>query len=103
MKWFEREIGSEIDKLPNKTAIKEYHEHDFNQFLELLKKSSKKMSIDTSDRKIQERLEKHFNDSISILEPLKARIKVTDNLIDEIVYRLYGLTEDEIKIVEGKT
>ena len=103
LKWFEREIGSEIDKLPNKTAIKEYHEHDFNQFLELLKKSSKKMSIDTSDRKIQERLEKHFNDSISILEPLKARIKVTDNLIDEIVYRLYGLTEDEIKIVEGKT
>ena len=39
---------------------------------------------------------------MSILTPLKARIKATDNLIDEIVYRLYGLTEDEIKIVEGK-
>lgn len=34
-----------------------------------------------------------------ILEPLKARIKATDELIDEIVYRLYGLTEEDIKIV----
>jgi len=38
---------------------------------------------------------------MSILEPLKARIKATDELIDEIVYKLYGLTEDEIKIVKG--
>ena len=37
-----------------------------------------------------------------ILEPLKARIKGTDELIDEIVYRMYGLTEEEIKIVNGK-
>jgi len=40
---------------------------------------------------------------MSILDPLKARIKDTDKLIDEIVYRLYGLTEEEIKIVDGKT
>ncbi|HHT9106826.1 MAG TPA: hypothetical protein ACFYD7_13295 [Candidatus Wujingus californicus] len=32
----EREIGAEIDTLTNKTAIKEYHEHDFNQHLEVL-------------------------------------------------------------------
>ena len=39
---------------------------------------------------------------MSILTPLKARIKATDTLIDEIVYRLYGLTEEEIKIIEEK-
>ncbi|MBC6933260.1 MAG: hypothetical protein DYG83_12050 [Candidatus Brocadia sp. AMX2] len=44
-------------------------------------------------------LEKQFDRSISILEPVKARIKATDELIDEIVYRLYGLTSEEIKIV----
>jgi len=38
---------------------------------------------------------------MSILEPLKARIKATDELVDEIVYRLYGLTEEEIKVVKG--
>ena len=41
------------------------------------------------------------------LAPLLKRIEATDKLIDQIVYKLYGLTEDEIRIVEesisGKT
>jgi len=102
LKWLEREIGAEIDKLANKTAIKEYHEHEFNQLLEVLKKNRNKLSLDPSDRKKQELLEKQFDHSNSILEPLKTRIKATDELIDKIVYRLYGLTEYEIKIVKGE-
>jgi hypothetical protein len=34
--------------------------------------------------------------------PLKERLAATDKLIDTIVYRLYGLTEAEIAIVEGR-
>lgn len=48
-------------------------------------------------------LERQFAESLSILEPLKAGIKATDELIDEIVYKLYGLTEGEIKMVKEKT
>ena len=33
-------------------------------------------------------------------EELEAKIERTDDLIDEIVYELYGLTEEEIEIVE---
>jgi type I restriction-modification system DNA methylase subunit len=33
---------------------------------------------------------------------LVSSIEATDKLIDQIVYKLYGLTEDEIAIVEGK-
>ncbi|WP_280585071.1 restriction endonuclease [Halorubrum sp. Boch-26] len=33
-------------------------------------------------------------------EELDAKIEQTDRLIDEIVYELYGVTEDEIEIVE---
>ncbi len=33
-------------------------------------------------------------------EELEAKIEKTDQLIDEIVYELYGLTEEEIEIVE---
>ena len=33
-------------------------------------------------------------------EELDAKIEQTDQLIDEIVYELYGLTEEEISIVE---
>lgn len=32
---------------------------------------------------------------------LKAEIEKTDNEIDRMVYELYGLTEEENKIVEG--
>ena len=42
LKWFEREIGAEINSLANKTAVKEYHEHDFNQLIEVLKKNRNK-------------------------------------------------------------
>ncbi len=34
--------------------------------------------------------------------PLKMQLMRCDKLIDGIVYQLYGLTEDEIAIVEGK-
>jgi len=36
------------------------------------------------------------------LGPLREQIRQTDELIDAVVYRLYGLTEEEIGIVEGK-
>jgi hypothetical protein len=35
------------------------------------------------------------------LLPLRERIRKTDELIDATVYRLYGLTQEEIGIVEG--
>ncbi len=66
-----------------------------------MNKRKMKKSRHPSDRKTQEFLERHYTNSISILEPLKARVNTTDELVDEIVYRLYGLTEEEIKVVKG--
>ncbi|MCL5737743.1 MAG: restriction endonuclease subunit M, partial [Bacteroidetes bacterium] len=36
-------------------------------------------------------------------EPIERQITATDKKIDALVYELYGLTEEEIKIVEGKS
>jgi hypothetical protein len=33
---------------------------------------------------------------------LQRQIEATDRQIDSLVYELYGLTEEEIRIVEGK-
>ena len=33
--------------------------------------------------------------------PLARRIEATDRQIDRLVYELYGLTEEEIELVEG--
>jgi type II restriction/modification system DNA methylase subunit YeeA len=35
------------------------------------------------------------------LERIEREIKATDKEIDALVYELYGLTEEEIKIVDG--
>jgi hypothetical protein len=37
------------------------------------------------------------------LKDTKRKIELTDDLIDQIVYKLYGLTEEEIAIVESET
>jgi Alw26I/Eco31I/Esp3I family type II restriction m6 adenine DNA methyltransferase len=101
LKWLEREIGAEINTLANKTAIKEYNDNDFNHLLDVLKKNKNKISADPTNRKFQEAIEKYFNESLSVLGPLKEKIRATDNLIDQIVYKLYGLTQGEIKLIEG--
>jgi len=35
-------------------------------------------------------------------EPIKRQIEATDRRIDELVYALYGLTEEEIRVVKVK-
>ena len=35
------------------------------------------------------------------LGPILEALEKTDELIDQIVYKLYGLTEAEIEVVEG--
>ena len=35
------------------------------------------------------------------LAAVRTQIERTDRLIDQVVYRLYGLTEEEIAVVEG--
>lgn len=102
LKWLEREIGCQIDDLVGKTVLKDYHRGDIIAILAVLKKNAQKLSIDPTKRKFQESLEKHFNESMAVLKPLKDKIRATDNLIDHVVYRLYGLTDEEIEVVEGK-
>jgi len=101
LKWLEREIGAALDSLTNKTAVKDYHENSFEHLLDVLKKNKNKLSINPSDRKFQEQLDDNFKKSLSYLDPLKAKIAATDELIDEIVYRLYGLTQEDVEIVKG--
>ncbi len=103
LKWLEREIGCNIDDLVGKTVLKDYHEVDIIALLAVLKRNRPKISVDPTNRKIQETLEKHFEESMAVLKPLKDKIKATDNLIDQIVYRLYGLTDEEIKVVERES
>ncbi len=109
LQWLERFLGCEIDGLTNKSKIQnylgDYYKNElnlsFDELIEILKKNKKKIKIDPVARKEQQTLEKEYQDSLTTLLPIKEQLRLCDKLIDAIVYRLYGLTEAEIAIVEG--
>ena len=101
LRWLEREIGVEIDSLKNKTKIQGYFDLPFEELLEILRSNRRTIGVDPSNRDFQESLEREFARSRNILDPLRSRIQQTDELIDQVVYQLYGLTDEEIGVVEG--
>ncbi len=96
------EIGAPIEDLSNKTAIQEYYSYEFQNLIDILAKNKKKLKAgyDPKSPVNYKHLLEWHNASVGKLAPLRGRIEATDELIDAIVYKLYGLTEDEIKIVE---
>ncbi len=102
LSWLETEIGAKVEDLTPKTKVQDYYKRQFDEMLAILKKNKRKLKdFNPSGRDNQEDLRREFDASVGKLQPLMGRIKDTDTLIDQIVYRLYGLTEEEIKIVEG--
>lgn len=69
---------------------------DSKGLLSELKKA--KVSLDV---KTEMELLKFFKEEKAEVETYKERIEKTDKEIDQMVYELYGLTEEEIQIVEN--
>lgn len=59
-----------------------------------------KKKVDTASRKIYTLIKWEFEDSVNMINPLLHEIAATDDEIDMMFYELYGLTDEEIKIVE---
>ena len=100
--WLEGFMGAKVEDLTPKTKLQGYYEHDYESFLAVLKKNKKKLAIDPARREPAEALRAEFEGSMKKLLPLRERIRQTDELIDATVYKLYGLTEEELGIVEGR-
>jgi len=98
-----------IDALVGKSQIKNYpgdyqkgEGHlSFEDFWKILEKNKGRIQANLKSRELYENIKSEFEKSLSKLLPLKEKLRQTDWLIDKIVYKLYGLTEEEIKIVEG--
>ena len=84
----------EIDKISKK--LNKFYELSFADFLKEL--SKKKINLGLKDR---ENWESYFEERKKELEKLKEEIDETDKEIDKMVYKLYGLNEKEIGVVEG--
>ena len=95
----------DIDKPSRK--LQDWQELDYNTFLKELEKARKKSAVENetqySKLSLSEEAEwlQYFNVQKQKADELKTEIIHTDKEIDKIVYELYGLTADEIKIVES--
>ncbi|MCD4798463.1 MAG: hypothetical protein K8R19_05580 [Methanosarcinales archaeon] len=100
--FLEGETGAAVDDMANKTAVREYYNHEFQKLIDILGKNRKKLKdgYDPKSPTNYRHLQEWYEDSMDKLQPLRGRIEATDGVIDKIVYRLYGLSDEEIKIVE---
>jgi hypothetical protein len=83
-----------IEKLSQK--LEKYYELSFENFLIELQKKK----VDVKSRDNYQILKEEFEKSIKIINPLISQINETDKTINQMVYGLYGLSADEIKIIE---
>ena len=74
----------------------------FEEVLDILLKNKSRLGVSLSDAGLVERVRKEYEGSLERVLPMKERLAKTDALIDQVVYRLYGLTEEEIAVVEGR-
>ena len=75
---------------------------DFGELVEILQKNKGKLGVKLSNDGFVEQVRGRYEESLGRVLPLKRRLEKTDRLIDEVVYRLYGLTEEEVGVVEGR-
>jgi hypothetical protein len=86
----------EFEKLSKK--LQNWHELNFGEFLKELKKKKVQLSLGEEAEWMQ-----YFNEQTEKAKEIKTEIDKTDSEIDQMVYELYGLTNDEIKIVKEAT
>ncbi len=83
----------DIEKLSKK--LEAFYASDFKTFLKELKKKKVTLTL-----KEQDEWEEYFESYQKELLEIKAEIDATDKEIDEMVYGLYGLSEEEVAVVE---
>jgi hypothetical protein len=82
-------------------TLQDWHELEFGDFIKELNKAIKKTGGAKLTKSDEMEWMELFETKKSEAQALKIEIEKTDNEIDQMVYVLYGLTEDEIKMVES--
>ena len=91
---FLRKLSNNFEGLKITAALQQFDQMDFKGLMAELKKQKIHIPI-----KEQDEWEDAFNERVAECQELSAQIKATDEEIDIKVFDLYGLTEEERKIV----
>lgn len=94
---FHRRLQENFEGVKITGTLETFDSLQFADFLKELKKQKIKLTLTQQDE-----WEEYFNNYKAECISIKNNIDATDREIDNMVYALYGLTEEEIKVVEGK-
>ena len=92
---FQRMLLRKFDVEKLSTKLQEWYLLDFSDFIKELKRLKVKLSLSQESE-----WEEYFLEEKSKAIAIDSEIKNTDKEIDSMVYRLYDLTDEEIKIIE---
>lgn len=91
------ESTSEEKQITLTNNINNFHSLSFDEF----KRELKKQKISFALGEENDRWRDYFQTTVAKIRDLQLEIDKTDKEIDHMVYNLYGLTDDEIQIVEN--
>jgi hypothetical protein len=105
--WLVDYTGLPVDGWALKTHLRRYYAHDWAEMQQVLKRNQHKLpkvtlDVDAYKNEPAARIRAAWERSMAALRPLLTHIAATDRLINRVVYQLYGLTEVEIAVVEGR-
>lgn len=103
LRWFQRthmKPGARLDQFAGKTKLRQFSEYELPEILEVAKKNKKFLRVDPKTRAFQEEFEREFNASVAKQRPRFEAARRLEPLVEEIVYRMYGLTSEERAVVE---
>jgi type I restriction-modification system DNA methylase subunit len=89
-------LSSKFFHIELNKRIREWHNLSPKDFFKELEKQKVKLSLSEQSEWLQ-----YFEEQKSIALAIKVKIEQTEKEIDQMVYKLYELTEEEIKIVDG--
>ncbi|NJO88482.1 MAG: hypothetical protein HC831_05585 [Chloroflexia bacterium] len=92
---FIRSIQREFNIEKLSTKLENWTELPFDEFLKELAKNKIKLSLAQKAE-----WEDYYQQQSKAAQNIKSEIDKTDKEIDQMVYELYGLSEEEIRIVE---
>ena len=92
---FQRMLLRKFDVEKLSTKLQEWYLLDFSDFIKELKRLKVKLSLSQESE-----WEEYFLEEKSKAIAVDSEIKNTDKEIDSMVYKLYDLTDEEIKIIE---
>jgi len=91
---FLRRLSENFEGVKITTALQSFDQMDFKGLMTELKKQKIKLSLSQQDE-----WEDYYNERLAECRELSAQIKATNTEIDNRVFDLYGLTEEERQIV----